>query len=207
MLKLDARISKFFTALVIIFKVLTKLFWWSNKIVFRSVSSKILAKSFSKIFPCIILIFDVILQFSLNYSQLAQTILSIIKNSSRFVAFIVSLRISLRVKCDECTDPQCQYIRNDSDFEGSFQLQSSLIVRRVSRAFLRVVLMRVLLLRARMIGKCAEGLQSGSPKAYCTASTYRNDIYTSSSISSARISSRHTWCIPRNVCAYIRTFR
>jgi len=40
-LKLVARVSTFF-ALLIIFKVLTKLFWWSNKIIFRSVSSKIL---------------------------------------------------------------------------------------------------------------------------------------------------------------------
>jgi len=28
--------------LLIIFKILTKLFWWSNKIIFRSISSKIL---------------------------------------------------------------------------------------------------------------------------------------------------------------------
>jgi len=46
MLKLVARISKFFGALLIIFKVTTKLFWWSNKIIFRFVFSKILAKSF-----------------------------------------------------------------------------------------------------------------------------------------------------------------
>jgi len=38
MLKLVARISKFFAALLIIFKVPTKLFWWFNKIIFRSIS-------------------------------------------------------------------------------------------------------------------------------------------------------------------------
>jgi len=41
-LKPVARISKFFAALSIIFKVSTKLFWWFNKIIFRSVSRKIL---------------------------------------------------------------------------------------------------------------------------------------------------------------------
>jgi len=42
-LKLIARImSKFLAALLIIFNILTKLFWWSNKIIFRSISSKIL---------------------------------------------------------------------------------------------------------------------------------------------------------------------
>jgi len=42
MLELVARIAKFFEALLIIFKTLTKLFGWSNKIIFKSVSSKIL---------------------------------------------------------------------------------------------------------------------------------------------------------------------
>jgi len=41
MLKLVARISKFFVALII-FQISTKWFWWSNRIIFRSVSSKIL---------------------------------------------------------------------------------------------------------------------------------------------------------------------
>jgi len=39
MLELVARISKFFAALLIIFNFPTKLFWWSNKIIFRSVFS------------------------------------------------------------------------------------------------------------------------------------------------------------------------
>jgi len=42
MLKSITRISKFFAALLIIFKVPTKLFWWFDKIIFRSVSNKIL---------------------------------------------------------------------------------------------------------------------------------------------------------------------
>jgi len=37
--------------LIIIFKVLTKLFWWFNKIIFRSVSSKILDLSAKSFFP------------------------------------------------------------------------------------------------------------------------------------------------------------
>jgi len=39
--KLVARVPKFFATLLIIFKIPTKLFWCSNKIIFRSVSSKI----------------------------------------------------------------------------------------------------------------------------------------------------------------------
>jgi len=39
MLELVARLSKFFAALLNIFKLPTKLFWRSNKIIFRSVSS------------------------------------------------------------------------------------------------------------------------------------------------------------------------
>jgi len=41
-LKLIAKISKFFAALLVIFKVPTKLFYWSNKIRFKTISSKIL---------------------------------------------------------------------------------------------------------------------------------------------------------------------
>jgi len=41
-LKPVARILKFFIALLIIFKIPIKLFWWFKKIIFRSVSSKIL---------------------------------------------------------------------------------------------------------------------------------------------------------------------
>jgi len=52
MLKLIARISKFSAALLIVFKV-PKLFRWSNKIIFRSVSSKILDPSAKSFFPCI----------------------------------------------------------------------------------------------------------------------------------------------------------
>jgi len=52
MFKLVARISKFFGPLLIIFKVTTKLFWWSNKIIFRSVFKQ----NFSKIiFLCTII--------------------------------------------------------------------------------------------------------------------------------------------------------
>jgi len=50
--KLVAKISKFFAALLIIFKVPTKLFGWSSKIIFRSVSSKILDPSAKSFFPC-----------------------------------------------------------------------------------------------------------------------------------------------------------
>jgi len=42
MFKPVAGILKFFAALFVIFRVSTKLFWWSNKIIFRSASSKIL---------------------------------------------------------------------------------------------------------------------------------------------------------------------
>jgi len=41
----------FFATLLIIFKVPTKLFWWSNKIIFRSVCSKILDSSTKSFFP------------------------------------------------------------------------------------------------------------------------------------------------------------
>jgi len=52
MLKLIAKISKFSAALLIVFKV-PKLFRWSNKIIFRSVSSKILDPSAKSFFPYI----------------------------------------------------------------------------------------------------------------------------------------------------------
>jgi len=50
MLKLVARISKFFATLYT-FKVPTQLFW-SNKIIFRSVFNKILDPSAKSFFPC-----------------------------------------------------------------------------------------------------------------------------------------------------------
>jgi len=50
MLKLEYQ--NFFATLLIIFKVPTKLFWWSNKIIFRSVSSKILDLSAKSFFSC-----------------------------------------------------------------------------------------------------------------------------------------------------------
>jgi len=53
MLKLITRISKFFATLHIIFKIPAKLFCWSNQIIFRFVSSKILDLSAKLFFPCI----------------------------------------------------------------------------------------------------------------------------------------------------------
>jgi len=52
MLKLVAKISKLFVVLLIIFKVSTKLFWWSNKIIFKS--RKISNPSAKSFFPYII---------------------------------------------------------------------------------------------------------------------------------------------------------
>jgi len=52
MFKPVAGILKFFAALLVIFRVSTKLFWWPNKIIFRSAFSKILDSSAKSFFPC-----------------------------------------------------------------------------------------------------------------------------------------------------------
>jgi len=44
--------QNFVAALLIIFKIPTKLLWWFNKIIFRSISSKILNPSVKSFFPC-----------------------------------------------------------------------------------------------------------------------------------------------------------
>jgi len=54
MLKLVAKILKFFATLNV-FKVPTKLFYWLDKIIFRSVSSKIWDPSAKSFFLCALL--------------------------------------------------------------------------------------------------------------------------------------------------------
>jgi len=100
MFELLTRISKFFVALLIIFKVSTKLFWWSNKIIFSSVFNKILDPSAKSFFPCTInaniLIISLIfrrLQSGLNARTFVRVLFRVY-----FIAYIF-IYVKLRVLC------------------------------------------------------------------------------------------------------------